>query len=67
MQSKPVWVSAHPLFTEPDGMFGHHQASFNTTDAELRNFSVLASWLRAIIINFICEIISKSPLSKANV
>lgn len=58
LQKKLAWISTHPLFTEPDGTFGHHQASFNTTDAELWNFSVLASWL--------CAIMSKSPLSMAN-
>lgn len=48
-QKKLAWISTHPLFTEPDGKFGHHQASFNTTDAELGNISVLFSWLCAIM------------------
>lgn len=48
LPKKLAWMSTHPLFTEPDGTFGHNQASFNTTDAELQNLSVLACWLFTI-------------------
>lgn len=57
-QKKLASISTHLLFTEPDGMFGHNQASFNTTDVELRKFSVLANWLYATF--------SKSSLSKSS-